>query len=107
MITLNMKALSSFAFRHGCSYIGARPKSSVLTGIQGEVVFLFKPNHFGNMFFQWVRENFDSCHYLEKELQYHSSKYYALFLQVPQSVSKKFLYPFRQFVGICNHKITF
>jgi hypothetical protein len=107
MITLNMKSLSSFAFRYGCSYIGARPKSMVLSTIQGELVFLFKSEHFGNTFFLWVRENFDSCHYSEKKMEYHSNTYYALFLQIPQNVTKKFLYPFRQFVGICNHRITF
>ena len=107
MIALKMKSLSSFAFRHGCSYFGARPKPMVLSTVQGELVFLFKPEHYGNTFFQWVRENFESCHYSETEYEYHSNTYCAVFLQIPQNVTNKFLFPFRQFVAICNHKITF
>lgn len=107
MLTLNHLALSSYAFKKGCSFFGGLPLSSVISGVNGKLVFLFKPKYFGNEFFQWIRINFDANLYEEKPLQYKGITYRSIFLTVPQKVQKKFLLSFRQFSNKANQLVTF
>jgi hypothetical protein len=105
MVTISHKALAAFAFKQGASFIGGKPANDVLKGNLGVLVFMFTLKHKNNFFIMWVRENFDAVDYQEKILTWKGKKYQALFLHVPQVVSKKFLLPFRQFVQ--SHYISF
>jgi len=107
MLTINHNALASYALKNHCSFIGGFPFISLLSGANGRLVFMFKPKHFGNEFFQWVRINFDSNLYEEKHLIYKGNSYQTIFLTVPQKVQQKFLLSFRQFANKSNQLITF
>lgn len=107
MDNLNFISVASFALKNHCSFFGGRPAVSVNKGLLGEMVFLFKPQHYGNSFFQWIRINSDSSNYFEKVLIWHGIKYYALFLKVPQKVNKKFLLSFRAFAKSCPHLVNY
>ena len=104
---VNPKSLASFALRSGVSYIGGRPFADVIRGKLGEIVFLFRPEKFGNIFFQWIRINFDAADYQEKSLTWKGQKFEAIFFRVPQKIEKKFLFNFRQFSKNQNHFINF
>lgn len=105
MTTISHKALSSFAFKNGASFIGGIPRPNVLRGTLGVLVFLFGPKHQNNFFISWVRANFDfGSDYQIKDLEYKGKRYQAVFLNVPQSVNKKFLLSFRSFNQ--NHNLV-
>lgn len=106
-MSINVNSIASFAFKNHCSYFGGRSISSVISPYQGELVFLFKNNFFGNLFFQWIRWNFDSDLYQEKELIYKGNSYISIFLKVPQRVNKKFLFNFRKFSKLHPHLIGY
>ena len=107
MLTLNHISVASYALKKHCSFIGGIPLNSVLTGLNGKLVFMFKPEHFGNEFFQWVRMTFDSNLYEEKTLFYKGCNYSAIFLTVPQKVHSKFLLNFQKFSKQGEQLITF
>ena len=107
MLTISHIALASYALKNHCSFIGGFPFASVISGVNGKLVFMFKPKYFGNEFFQWVRINFDSNFYEEKPLQYKGITYRSIFLTVPQKVQSKFLLSFRQFSNKSNQLVTF
>jgi len=107
MLTLNHVSVASYALKNHCSFIGGIPYNSVIKGVNGKLVFMFKPQHFGNEFFQWIRMNFDSNLYEEKALQYKGITYRSIFLTVPQKVQTKFLLSFRQFSKNSNQLVTF
>jgi len=107
MLTINHNSLASYALKNHCSFIGGIPFASVIKGVNGKLVFMFLPKHFGNEFFQWIRINFDSNLYEEKHLQYKGKTYRSIFLTVPQKVQTKFLLSFRQFSNKSNQLITF
>jgi len=107
MLTISHFSVASYALKNHCSFIGGIPLTSVLTGLNGKLVFIFKPHFFGNEFFQWVRMNFDSNLYEEKTLFYKGSSYNAIFLTVPQKIHSKFLLNFQKFSKQGNQLITF
>jgi hypothetical protein len=107
MLTINHASLSSYAFKKGCSFVGGIPLASAIKGINGKLVFMFKPKYFGNEFFQWIRINFGSNLYEEKHLLYKGNSYRSIFLTVPQKVQQKFLLSFRQFSNNSNQLVTF
>ena len=107
MLALNQISLSSYAFKKGCSFIGGMPYSNVLKGLNGQLVFMFNSKHSNNEFFQWVRINFDSNLYQEKELQYKGKSYSTVFLTIPQVINKKFLLTFRSFSKQGQHLLSF
>ena len=107
MLTINHNSIASYALKNHCSFIGGIPFNSVLSGVNGKIVFIFTPKFFGNDFFQWIRMNFDSNFYEEKTLQYKGISYQSIFLTVPQKVHSKFLLSFRQFSNKSNQLITF
>ena len=106
-MSININSLASFAFKNHCSFLGGRSLNSVMSPYQSEIIFFFKPSFFGNLFIQWVRWNFDSDLYAEKELTYKGQSYLTLFLKVPQRVNKKFLYSFRIFSKKHPHLIGY
>jgi len=97
MLTISHFSVASYALKNHCSFIGGIPLTSVLTGLNGKLVFMFKPHFFGNEFFQWVRMNFDSNLYEEKTLFYKGSSYNAIFLTVPQKSTLSFYSIFANF----------
>lgn len=107
MLNLNFKSVASFALKNHCSYVGGRPASDVLKGGNGEIIFFFSPQHSGNIFFQWIRMNFDSNEYFERELFYKNKSYQVLFLKIPQRISKKFLLNFRKFSNLAPHLLGY
>jgi len=107
MFNLSVLAVGSFALRCRCSYIGARPFNDILNGICGQLIFFFKPEYYGNIFFCWVRSNFDHFLIEERDLIYKGNTYKAIFLKIPQRVSKKFLLNFRVFSKKANHLIHY
>lgn len=107
MFNLSILAVGSFALRCHCSYFGARPFNDVLNGLCGQLVFFFKPNHYGNLFFSWVRSNFDHFLIEERDLTYKGITYKAIFLKVPQRINKKFLFNFRKFSRLAPHLIHY
>lgn len=107
MFNLSVLAVGSFALRCRCSYIGARPFNDLLNGLCGQLVFFFKPQHYGNLFFDWVRSNFDHFLIEERDLTYKGTTYKVIFLKIPQRVSKKFLFNFRRFSLLAPHLIHY
>lgn len=107
LFNLSVLAVGSFALRCRCSYIGARPFNDVLNGLCGQLVFFFKPQHYGNLFFNWVRSNFDHFLIEERDLSYKGNTYKVIFLKIPQRVSKKFLFNFRRFSLLAPHLIHY
>ncbi len=114
MPNLNFISVASFALKNHCSFIGGRPCLNVLTGIQGEIIFLFKSNFaagirpFGrNLFIQWIRWNFDSVNYQEQQLNYKSVQYVAVFLKVPHKINRKFLLTFKSFSQQAPHLLGY
>lgn len=105
MFSYNIFALIAFAFRCGCSFFGGRPALSVLSGVHGELVFMFRPEKFGNYFFNWVRCNFDSDFYEEKTLFWRGQEYAAIFLKTYYKIPKKFLFAFKQFAKFGKSKV--
>lgn len=104
---INVNSMASFALKNHCSYIGGRSLNSVMSPYQSEIIFFFKKSFFGNYFFQWVRSNFDSDLYQEKELIYKGSSYSVLFLKIPQRINKKFLLSFFKFSKKHAHLIGY
>jgi hypothetical protein len=105
MPSYNIFYLVSYAFRSGCSFFGGRPALSVLSGVHGEFVFLFKPDKYGNIFFQWVRWNHDSTMYEEKTLFWRGQEWKAIFLKTYFHIPSKFLFAFRQFAKFGKNKV--
>lgn len=103
----NVNHLSSFAFRCGCSFIGGRPFTGVLTGKLGEIVFFFKPHHYGNKFFKWIKQNFNSREYDERILIWKGQQYYSVFLTIQPKIDKKFLLSFRNFINKSTHLVNY
>lgn len=52
MQNLNFVSVASFALKNHCSFIGGRPANNVLKDFNGEIIFLFKKDYFGNLFIQ-------------------------------------------------------
>ena len=107
MENLNFKSVASFALKNHCSFYGGRPVSDVLKGFNGEIIFMFHKDYFGNFFFQWVRCNYDSLQYKEKTLTYKGKEYSALFLLIPQKIPSKFLYSFKTFSKSCAYLLGY
>ena len=107
MLNLNFISVASFALKNHCSFVGGRPCLNVLTGIQGEIIFLFKANFAGNLFIQWIRWNFDSANYQEQQLNYKSVQYAAVFLKVPHKINRKFLLTFKSFSQQAPHLLGY
>lgn len=107
MYNININSLASFALRNGVSFIGGRSSVNVLSGTLGELVFMFSPQYAGNIFFQWVYQNFNSKLYSEKYLVWHGKIYHSIFLKIPQNIDKKFLLSFRYFVEYSTHLVNY
>ncbi|MEW6509174.1 MAG: hypothetical protein AB1432_15685 [Bacteroidota bacterium] len=107
MENLNFVSVASYALKNHCSFIGGRPASDILNGFNGEIIFMFKKDHFGNLFFQWIRCTFDSSQYQEKLLVYKGKEYFALFLLIPQKIPSKFLYSFKTFSKSCAYLLGY
>jgi len=107
MLNLNFIAVASFAFKHHCSFVGGRPASNVLKNYNGEIIFLFRKQFFGNYFIQWVRYNFDSSQYREKTLNYKGIEYISLFLLIQQKIPHKFLFSFKKFTKQAAHLLGY
>lgn len=106
MPSLSILAVGSFALRCGCSYFGARPKNSILTGICGQMVFFFRPELYDNLFFRWLNDNFQN-YFEERDLVYKGKTYKVVFLSIHQRVSKKFLFNFKKFSLLAPHYIHY
>jgi len=104
---LNISALVSFALRNHCSFIGGKPFNRVLAGLRGQLVFFFKPEHQYNLFFMWVRSNFDHEDYSKTTLFYRGKEYAVIFLSVPHNIKRKFLFSFRTFSKRHHHLINY
>ncbi len=107
MPNLNFVSVASFALKNHCSFIGGRPASNVLKGFNGEIIFLFKKDYFGNLFIQWVRYTFNSSQYQEKILVYKGKEYAAIFLLIPQKIPSKFLHNFKTFSKSCAYHLGY
>lgn len=107
MENLNFVSVASFALKNHCSFIGGRPASDVLNGFNGEIIFMFKKDHFGNLFIQWVRYSFNASQYQEKVLLYMGKEYLALFLLIPHKIPSKFLYSFKTFSKSCAYLLGY
>ncbi len=107
MENLNFVSVASYALKNHCSFIGGRPSSDILNGYNGEIIFMFKKNHFGNFFFQWVRYNYDSNQYQEKILIYKGQEYSTIFLLIPQKIPSKFLCSFKIFSQSCPYLLGY
>ena len=107
MVNLNFVSVASFALKNHCSFIGGRPANNVLKGFNGEIIFLFKKDYFGNLFIQWVRYTFDSSQYQEKILTYKGKEYAAIFLLIPQKIPLKFLLNFKSFARLAPHRLGY
>ncbi|GEM_PF-1863306 len=107
MPNLNFVSVASFALKNHCSFIGGRPADYVLNGFNGEIIFLFKKDYFGNLFIQWVRYNFNSSQYQEKILSYKGKEYAAIFLLIPQKIPSKFLHNFKTFSKRAAHLLGY
>jgi hypothetical protein len=107
MENLNFVSVASYALKNHCSFIGGRPASDVLNDFNGEIIFMFKKDYFGNIFFQWVRCNYDSEQYKEKTLIYKGKEYISIFLLIPQKIPSKFLYSFKTFSKSCAYLLGY
>ena len=107
MVNLNFVSVASFALKNHCSFIGGRPANNILNGFNGEIIFMFKKDYFGNLFIQWVRYSFDSSQYQEKILTYKGKEYSSIFLLIPQKIPLKFLYNFKTFSKLAAHRLGY